>query len=333
MSEGYIQRLFDHVAVYRPQVSQIVPAGASTSPVAMADQRLNDPGFADDFSFGSIEIAGMDEDATTVDLFPLPLVTPRPLSREVPPPAAPEPTEPLLKPGKVKIDQSAPPSALIDEPPDLTIPRVGQVFESDFVKLEAEESPLESSPAVRDTPSRRVDPVESLVASPRPEDEAGIIEVPTTADAGSESDVAGETPFQIFPPDRFPPSRTPERSKSDSADMDLTEPVTDKRPAGPLQVEPAGSRPVTADASLQAVAVYPPPIRPEPLPAFTEAPASAKETPVSVPTKTVVEREVASEPVPTPPQQIRPMTASEASVIGPIEHRPRAVTLFGLRRR
>lgn len=88
MSEGYIQRLFDHVAVYRPQVSQIVPAGASTSPVAMADQRLNDPGFADDFSFGSIEIAGMDEDATTVDLFPLPLVTPRPLSREVPPGSA-----------------------------------------------------------------------------------------------------------------------------------------------------------------------------------------------------------------------------------------------------
>lgn len=49
MSSAYLQRLVDRVAAAPPAI--VSPGGPSRSPVAEADQRLNEPGFADLFSF------------------------------------------------------------------------------------------------------------------------------------------------------------------------------------------------------------------------------------------------------------------------------------------
>jgi hypothetical protein len=73
MSEAYLQRLIDRAASSRPPMPLAEPSGVSFSPVAVADQRLNNPRLAEDFSFHSSGFADADhdDDATAGSMQPI----------------------------------------------------------------------------------------------------------------------------------------------------------------------------------------------------------------------------------------------------------------------
>jgi hypothetical protein len=334
MNDGYLQRLFDRVAAHNSPTPPVVPSGVSTSPMAMADQRLNDPDLAGDFSFGSTALDGLQEGLSEPVPASWPLVMARPLSREALTQTLDQSESPSVADDAAPGRAALPPPAA-DQPPDFTIPGVGQVFESDFVQPEIEEaSPEPASPAVA-TPALQAKPPESPLPPPAPVDEPVPPSIPAIDYSAVEPQLADAVPAPELSSDGDQPSYEPGHRLPESSDMGLPEAVVVERKRGveSLPVEPAVVQPVTANESQPAVEVLPPPIILEPLPAINEAPAPVPEPPASTQTTTVVEKEVEPQPVPAPPRQVRPMTASEASVIGPLRRRPRAVTLFGVRRR
>ncbi|MGZ8336860.1 MAG: hypothetical protein ACXWU1_09395, partial [Allosphingosinicella sp.] len=112
MSGSYLQRLFDRAAATPPVLA--APGGPSRSPVAMADQRLNEPGFADMFSFSPPPLdEGFESEAA-----PLVEAPSRP-SRAAPPPSA-APVAPVA----AAAPDAGPPSAesASDRPPGVAVP-------------------------------------------------------------------------------------------------------------------------------------------------------------------------------------------------------------------
>jgi hypothetical protein len=78
-------------------------------------------------------------------------------------------------------------------------------------------------------------------------------------------------------------------------------------------------------------------VEPAPPPPLPPLLPERETIPPPPPPPQVVERIVETPPspaeVPAPPSRLRPLTANEASIIGPLAKRRRALTLFGLRRR
>ncbi len=76
---AYLQRLFDRAA---PSAPQPAPAGASLSPLAEADQRMNDPQFAGLFGLGFARADDAESDVSPfrpdARLPPAPRATPTP---------------------------------------------------------------------------------------------------------------------------------------------------------------------------------------------------------------------------------------------------------------
>jgi hypothetical protein len=185
MSSTYLQRLVDRVAATPLAIAS--PSGPSRSPLAAADQRLNEPGLADLFSFTSMPVNG-GEDAEPnrpADIRPPRRSTPATATARPPTtPAEPELRLPAVTgdpPAHVPITETS----RIWIPPHLT--PVGQVRTGEFVPSEpAEEAAPQPPPIVRDQPEpERPDRTQptlvtppASVAPPLPEPEVAVTPPP-----------------------------------------------------------------------------------------------------------------------------------------------------------
>ena len=333
---GYLQRLLDRAAVGAPVAPAFAgargarPAGLSQSPIAAMDQRLGDPGFADrDAGEAGSEAAPAEAD-TPVRAERTEAVVGRsrpetpgdPIAlRDRAEPQAREPVQPILDP--VEVEQESPAVAAPQSVPEHPMP-IGQVFGDDLV-LPEQQNPVaepvaettdQSQTATPDTgafvepvtPSETTTP---LIAEFAPENPATRApDVPTAvpeapfADTPDPIHVAQESPQALFRLDHQvePPKASPQPTENpEPAPVQLAEPpeliVPDLPAPAPLPEPPAQTAPpAPAPAS---------PAPPQPMP----------------------------EPATAQPRANRPMTAADASIIGPLPTRRRALTLFGNRRR
>jgi WAS/WASL-interacting protein len=310
---GYLQRLFDRSAATLPSQPVALPGGPSLSPVAEADQRLNDPALAGRFD---LQTSFADEaDAPEAEPFAIsagtgnratasPAVTPIP-----PPPTPSEP--PMPRPVATPVDPgSTLPAPSVQAPPRSAWrpPTVGDVAPEDWV--------IEPEPAANPLP-RSQQP--EAAPEPPPPPSRPTAHRAATAEAHS----AGAEPSRAAaPPPEAPVSLRPlvEPSRNEPSPVTARAPeptdrvlVRRETETTTMWVEPASSPPL-------------PPLLPE------------RETmPSPPPAPQVVERTVVTSPPaaasPEPAARLRPLTANEASLIGPLSKRRRALTLFGLRRR
>lgn len=316
MSAAYLQRLFDRaaaaVAAAAPHVS---PSGASLSPVAAADQRLNEPGFPAFFDFAAPEGLGAEGDEGAEAGLPETPEAARGRRTHPAPPARAAAADLLPQ----EAQPAAPPTSLVEGPPPPAavappFPTVGQVRTEDFVPPDADEEGEPQGRRVAPPPPPEPPAAEARAA--KPDGEPGH--------ARPEREVA----HAVAPPPPGPEPRSP-ASPGVEVGRDVAAPPT---PASNENVE--GSH---EEASPAPVVMMPPRRSPEPLPPPApreEAPAPREEAGVAKPRPQTVRQEVKVEvPASDKPAAKRPMTAAEASLIGPLTPEPRARALFGLRRR
>lgn len=312
---AYLQRLFDRAA---PSAPQPAPAGASLSPLAEADQRMNDPQFAGLFGLGFARADDAESDVSPfrpdARLPPAPRATPTPAQPATrhEPRAAPE-----QSPRRASEPRSAP--AI---PPFLDF---GRIFPDDL--------------QLPDTATERAQPPAATPApsSPPPAAPAMPIAVATPHDEAAD---AMARPAPVPAPRDSPAMPEPVHTRA------RAEPVRDRvTPAAPIDPRPAdiavpapaterSDEPAT-ERDAAPVMMMPPRVAPQPITApqaVTSAPEAPRTAPQPPPRPARDER-AAEQRKPETPAQKRPMTAAAASLIGPLVAEPRARTLFGLRRR
>jgi hypothetical protein len=284
VSAAYLQRLLDRAAALpAAPARQVMPAGATLSPVAAADQRLHDPALAAQFGFlpGDADAAAAGEfSGAEMGAAPVQAVPFRADSRAAPagqPPDVAAPSRPAARPA------SPPP--------------VGHVFAADFL-------PTEDAAPAPATPVPSPAATAQDVRPPAPLSPTSTAAVPAvTLTTVGLPPVVRETVSEGTPAREPAPVAWPQA------------PRWETRPLEPVPAMPA-------PGEMRPIAPAPPP-----LPAPYAAPARASPVPVRPEAQPIP-------PAPEPPRgNTRPAMAAEASIIGPLSPRPRAVTLFGLRRR
>ncbi len=312
---AYLQRLFDRAMPAPPSASlaAALPAGPSLSPVAQADQRLNVPGLADQLGVAAVGEPLLESGPRDTDfLGPVDASATATLS-----PAQPRSQDRITE---VSTPEFAPsPAMQVDPQPAPAAPPalfrgVGTIDADDLVLPEQAapadtERMAQASPVLPTSPApQRAEPTlapKAEIASPQ------VIE-PALPVRAVPAPMPGLEP-------RSPASPTEARATESLASppsIELPPQVEAERPQAP------------ADAPLQ---VQVPPLR---VPAL-ETPEPAV---VASPTHPAP-RPSLPQPAPEPPRQQaqptrpRPVSANEASVIGPLAARQRVHTLFGLRRR
>lgn len=307
----YLQRLFDRAAALPAPVS---PAGPSLSPIALADQRLNDPAML--AAIGP-RAGGFDAEA---ELEVVDFAEPAPRSTQVAPPAAPiarappsqaavTPPEPADTRSRPRMEGAAEASTPAPAPATQTpnvgtmspVLPVGAVLPEDFVPPEP--------PAQAEVP-RTPAPLPVAPQIPRTEAKAPPPAAPAAAPAQEH--------------------RVAPKAASKPVESARPSPVAAREPAEAL---PPPAPPSTAAADAPAPVVMMPPQSAPPLP---------EPEPQALPPRPEPEREVRTEkvrerielvPERSAPRPVRPMTAAEASLIGPLVPRPRVRTFLGMRRR
>jgi hypothetical protein len=322
---GYLQRLLDRAppraapapvaAASRP--ASVLPAGPSLSPVALADQRLNDPSMLDQLGLPPVVDSSFGENAEEPSNAPAPALSPLHTgpgshagepARTTPPQAAePAPVRAELRP------ESSP------EPAPEPAPRPSRRAPSEIDAFDLLPPETESPPAHA-----------QAVAEPTPPAEVAAPPVnPAKAEIAKRLEVqalsAEPAPAQALPAQE---SRTPRIEVEPPRPQPMPAPDAEAQPrAAAAQIEPAA----------RSVDVEPPPQRPPaPLPPALETRIAEPETTQVLkpdkPRKGEAEP-VQREPEKTAPTRSAPRTAAAASIIGALPARPRALTLFGLRRR
>ncbi|WP_395788805.1 hypothetical protein [Aquimonas sp.] len=312
---AYLQRLFDRAApMAAPSLPSAVPAGPSLSPVALSDQRLNDPARAAQFDAATGFDSSLDASGTTSELPPTGVDAGLPATPHVQSPEQARPQSaavrsesalpaPVADAARVAADPIAPtqapglrPGVLDIEPGDLLLPE----------------------------PPEAAEPVQTEPPAP----------VPRAVPATPDHDGARAAPAAAEHSERAPlaPKPLPRRSPPPA-------PSVEARPL-PLAVPRTEVAITTVTPTAQADAVQrplqqamPPPLQMPALPATEpspEAPAAPSATPAA---RREPPTAAPQPPAESPPPRVRPLSANEASVIGPLTPRQRALTLFGLRRR
>ena len=303
MSGAYLQRLFDRAAA--PAAPLVTPGGPSRSPVAEADQRLNEPGLAEQFSF-----------APQPDVRPL-----ESFDEAIGETGPPSPRPPSTAPQTPARSRSSP-----EAPPPVTPPLVRD-------RGEPADRPLQPAPF---DPVGMVAPDEFVppeAAGPRPASAAS----PAPPERGASPEAAAAPPAERVVEVRTIETTAPPPSelRADVPAVARAEPaeVVDRPPSAAAEPAPWPEPP-----QLQRPVMVTPP-RPEsrPVPPAEPDAAPAAETRAAEPSarlretvREVIRAEAAAQQKPAPR---RPMTAAEASLIGQLTPEPRARTLFGLRRR
>lgn len=314
---AYLQRLFDRAA---PSAPQPAPTGASLSPLAEGDQRMNDPQFAGLFGLGFARPDDAESDGDVSPLRPDARLPPAPRATPMP---APSPTrqESRAAPEQSLRSASEPRSAPAI-PPFLD---VGRIFPDDL--------------QLPDTATERAQPP-AAPASPSSPAPAAPVMSNTVAARHDEPEDAMARPAPVVAPRDNPATPKPVHARAQP------EPVRERAvPAAPVEPEPAdGAVPPPApersdepatERDAAPVMMMPPRVTPQPMAASeaaTSAPAAPRTAPPPPP-RPVREERTAEQSKPDTPAQKRPMTAATASLIGPLVAQPRARTLFGLRRR
>jgi hypothetical protein len=313
---AYLQRLFDRAA---PSAPQPAPTGASLSPLAESDQRMNDPQFAGLFGLGFGRADDAESDGDVSPLRPDARLPPAPRATPMP---APPPTrqESRAAPEQDSRRASEPRSAPAI-PPFLD---VGRIFPDDL-QLPNTATERAQSPAAPAAP-----------ASPPP---AAPVMSSTVAPPHDEAADTMARPAPVPAPRDSPATREPVHTRAQP------EPVRDRaEPAAPVEPKPADTAappPATERSDEPAterdaapVMMMPPRVTPQPIAAPETAAASpVAPRPAPPPPQPVREERAVEQRKPDTPAQKRPMTAATASLIGPLVAQPRARTLFGLRRR
>lgn len=334
MTSGYLQRLLDRpLLVGRPSsvapssrstVADVVPSGPSASPIAQSDQRLNDPNLAAQLGFRAFE--GLDGSPE------LPLVEPDEVPRR-------------QRPHQPPLTSIAPFPAMFQARPPSHAEHPG---------LWAGWSATTSPPAV-DAPKGRRLP--APLSQPRP---AGIpaVPVPEASRAGAlpvagAPEAALPAPAPVSEPER-PWSRRPVTVETRTVEGGVlrgvpqiseviagapspipapAEPAPAPLASAPIPVAGAEPSPPPSDGvsdgatALFALSVDPPP--PAPFPPGPQPERGAAPEPAAAPRRVPSE----SKPETGGRRPTRPMTATEASIIGPLAPHRRSVTVLGTRRR
>ncbi len=312
---GLIQRLLDRAGVVAPAAAPVVSLARSTSPVAMADQRLQDPAFRD--------LAPGWPDSTGGDPVTDPVPEALPDAGPLHPRNRPDPPAPLAQslPRATSDFPERPrqePSAL---PPILD-------FTDPIAALRA---------AARTDPPLPVAPVRTVpqdqppsVVHPQPP-VAPVALDPPAPDLGPVPTAAPAVPAARRPPAPVGPAAQPGPVPVPATVMprsatpvvsDLPRLVPDAELATPApSPAPNTLRPIVTPAVAADV-----PDRPE---AAAAAPAAVRTVERIV--ERVLDRQPTTRPQPEPRRTDRP-TAESVSRIGPLPARRRTHTLFGLRR-
>lgn len=334
---GYLQRLtvgYSTALSARARLPVLRPAGRSGSPVAQADQRLHD---VDPTSATKLEPTRPSPSPQR----PIATSAER-LSEEMPGPSAP--TQP---PATTAAEAPVPPQSPLGEEENETRPSMPARTLSSPTRTgnQASESPqawrteVPWSLFVDQAPMGAIDDDDLVLVEPADSPQSEVA-IDSTRDGGRERtgvdrETDGGTRAMPAQPAQLVElhgasaeeqrERTPQPLRAAapapsllSGDVPESSTHAPDMPRGaPVIATPVPSAPVVAPP-----AVAPPtaePARPAP------APGSSSTT---VPTTATT---VAASP--EPPRQIRPLSAAQASVVGPLPRRSRAVTIAGLRRR
>lgn len=308
---GYLQRLFDRGGGDAP-----MPAAASMSPVAQADQRLTVPGIGEALMWQAPAF-GLDAEPAGEGPVPGGLTPPPPARRMLETPSTrPEmPIRPLMVPPPAPTvappqtaEVPASPTPQPSRPPAIPTPirQVGAIDASDLeLPADTDSTALPTAPrALQPTAPEPVEPTPgpaapAIVDRGRPAAEP----VPPPRPATPALDVA-------TPVERDVPAREPAAAQ----------PAPTPEPAAPRLAEPAPPAPVLA---MPAPLAEPPPL--EVAPPAQAAPHPTAPRPEPRRTETIR--------APEPARPPRPLTANEVSVIGPLPASRRPATMFGVRRR
>lgn len=317
---GYLQRLLDRAAPAPATAPGALPAGLSQSPVSLSDQRLNDPGFADRFEPSSGSDAGFAvasgteaparapgrtrarppaPDVPTLAMDRGPHLAPpaAPVQTAAPPVPAPSEPAPALPPFPHPISHIAPDDLVLPDP----------VTDAGDGPVQANPTPVPERPAAAATPTR---------AEAAPTDPTSL--EPASTATPPASDALGTMP-EVTP---FPPRPRADPTGADPAPEPVPAPNAQLE-TGPQLVKPRVPAEVTPPPVVAPALPDPPVVAPrQPVPASARQPVKIDEA-----------EPRAEASAPSSERRNRPMTAADASIVGPLTPRRRTVTLFGLRRR
>jgi hypothetical protein len=323
---GYLQRLLDRAppsaatapaAVAASAPANALPAGPSLSPVALADQRLNDPALLGQLGLPPVAESGFGEAAEDPVSTPTSLQNPRRNGLDF---SSGEPTRSAFpkatEPAPARADPR-PQTTLEPAPaPELRAGRRAptEIDTFDLLPPETEAPPAQAHVLAEPAPPAK---------EPGPPASPAIVEV-------------AERPEQRAALAEPAPAHSTPEQESPTTQVEVEPPRPQPMPAAKAEAEPRGVA-TEIEQAARIVEVEPPPQRePAPLPPVLE-------TRISAPTPTPAPRtDVAAKQPPQANEHSRetsapirgaPRTAAAASIIGPLPMRPRALTLFGLRRR
>jgi len=318
---GYLQRLYERAtAPPAPGLPGMHPAMPSRSPVAEADQRLNDPALAAVLiGRPPPRVAPEEQAAFDAEIVPEPFTAPmeesplppcraasRPLSQTWPDPHAglPAQSEPLSVGAPRATPRPREPQLPPAKPPEASEPKPS---------MTSPETARRERPRPADDPSTSPPPARKVSAEPRQTRE------PAPSPAMPKEH---EMPLRRPPPRPHEPENAPALRRS--APPTISPQPLETAPAVGL-VEPLPHTPAPARL-VPAPLPAPPAIVDEPAPAVpSAAPRSEAKR-----AETVITPPAAA---PEAPRVKRPATAEAASRIGPLAPRRRAHLIFGLRRR
>ncbi|SCX79601.1 hypothetical protein [Nitrosospira sp. Nsp13] len=338
---GYLQRLFDRTVPASTSLAQVVPAGISLSPVADADQRLNDPAIAGQFGF--ITLAEQAEESTVAEE----LLSPYPLRSQFLPPSYQSSVKEPSTATSAQVAAASTSAAVPLEMINFTPPFMSSISPEDLLLPDVSDSttPLPSEPprfpkseGVEPPPlrphfpelqARRLvsEPIQKVSVALDPATAAPVIEptrpIPAIQVADPVPSVANRE--QIKKPAKKPAGL----SWNVALTSELRNPTELMPPPVSMPPLPGSMEPDTnALSSSQPIKAAEKAARQSRRP--TALPISeASRSPLSDTATEIFRSSVTDEARRSP----RPMTAAAASVIGPLAPRRRAVTLFGLRRR
>lgn len=306
---GYLQRLFDRGGGDAP-----MPAAASMSPVAQADQRLTVPGIGDTLMWQAPAF-GLDAEPTGEGPVPTGLTPPSPTRRMIETPSTrPEmpirslmapPPAPMAPPPRT-AEAPDPPALQPRRPPAVPTPirQVGAIEASDLeLPADADATALPTVPHA--PPVTEPEPVTPAPAAPAIVDRVRPAAKP------------------VLPPHPAAPAlapATPVERNIPASEPAAAQPAPAPEPAPPRLAEPAPRAPMLA---MPAPVAEPPPLEIAPPVQTAPRPPAPKPEP----------RRVETIRAPEPARAPRPLTANEVSVIGPLPASRRAATMFGVRRR
>jgi hypothetical protein len=333
---GYLQRLIDRSAGAPVGVTAVTPANPSASPLALRDQRLQDPSLLHSLPTGSGWMAAgsapaPEAETGALEESPLPAGSGGGQERVTASPAAavaipPGPSQPANRFSASRLPYSprSPLGAGEGRPPQVVEQRS---YEGDTPSVN------EGQPWVVGTPPPSPQPTTAPLSRDAASKGHSPVSLPFVGEmvAAIQRQSPDGTPLvEVMPPQGRPMESKPIGAwpviPPPSGALAPTATSLEPPPLPPPSPPPGSAIPAEPTAAPPVIALEPPPLPPPPRP--VPGPIPAAEAPAAPPTPREGERRSEEVPLPRPP-----VTAASVSLIGPLGRRRRSYTLFGGRRR